>query len=213
MNKVLAFTTAMMFLTCIAFAEEKTLLGNDKIVSGGFGGPEIKVSTINGETALMVGGRGGWIINHTFSIGGGCYGQVLDIDAPREAIIKYPYPNGSAKDLRLEFGYGGFIMEYTGEWESLVHYSVNSLIGAGGVSYCDKAYDDDYEDYEDGNGIGDDAFFAFEPGINAEMNITKWCRVNAGVSYLLVKGVDIVGLEDSDFGGVTGNLTFKFGKF
>ena len=217
MKKLMVFTAAIMIFAGNAFAQEQTLLGDDKIISGGFGGPVIKVSTLNDKTALMVGGKGGWIINHKFSIGGGGYGQVLNISAPKEAIAEYPYPNGTARDLNIEFGYGGFIMEYIGGWDKIVHYSVTSLIGAGGISYYDEIYDDD-DDYDDDwdsrhFNLDDDAFFVFEPGINAEMNITKWFRVNAGVSYLLVQGVDLVGLDDSDVGGLTGTLTFKFGKF
>ena len=31
-------------------------------------------TTLNGENAVLVGGRGGWIINHSFVLGGAGYG-------------------------------------------------------------------------------------------------------------------------------------------
>ena len=53
-----------------ASAQDEQLVSG-KIESGGFGAPVWKITQINGETAMLTGGRGGWIINHTFVIGGG----------------------------------------------------------------------------------------------------------------------------------------------
>ena len=46
-----------------AFAQEQTLISG-KVESGGFGGPTLKVTKMKGESGLLIGGRGGWIINH-----------------------------------------------------------------------------------------------------------------------------------------------------
>jgi hypothetical protein len=64
-----------VFLLVIVFtlpvlAQEATLI-NGEIESGGFGGPVLKVTSINGENAVLVGGRGGWIINHSFVLAAG----------------------------------------------------------------------------------------------------------------------------------------------
>src|SRR3989339_1042733 len=101
MKRLMVFTAAVMIFAGSAFAQERTLLGDGEITSGGFGGPEIKLSTLYDKSALMIGGKGGWIINHKFSIGGGGYGQVLDISAPKEAKAKYIYPNGLERDLNI----------------------------------------------------------------------------------------------------------------
>jgi hypothetical protein len=66
--------------TFSAFAQETTLI-NGEIESGGFGGPVLKVTSINGENAVMIGGRGGWIINHSLVLGGGGYGLVTEVKA------------------------------------------------------------------------------------------------------------------------------------
>jgi hypothetical protein len=66
MNKILFLI--VIFFTFSALAQESIL------ISGGFGGPVIKVININGENAVRVGGRGGWIINHSFVLAGGGIG-------------------------------------------------------------------------------------------------------------------------------------------
>jgi len=58
-----------------------------------------------------------------------------------------------------------------------------------------------------------DFVFVLEPAVCAELNITNWFRLNAGVSYRLVAGIEQVGLSDSDFSGLNATLTFKFGRF
>ena len=53
--------------TFSSLAQEKTLI-NGEIESGGFGGPVLKVTNINGENAVMVGGlaAAGLSIIHSF---------------------------------------------------------------------------------------------------------------------------------------------------
>ena len=48
----------------------QTLMGSD-IRHGGFGGPVVKFTEIDGQFGVLVGGRGGWIINDSFVIGAG----------------------------------------------------------------------------------------------------------------------------------------------
>ena len=177
---------------------EQTLISGE-IESGGFGGPVLKVTEFNGDVGLLVGGRGGWIINHTFVLGGGGYGLTTDIDAP----MRYHY---------LNVGYGGGIVEYIVLSDKLIHFSVNTLIGAGGVNYRERYWDwdDDLDlDLDDA-----DDFFVVEPGVDLMLNVAPVFRVGVGVSYRHVYGIDeLKGLSDSDMSGLSTTFTFKFGKF
>ena len=130
MKMLLKVIILLFSIYITSFAQEETLIGNGEITHGGFGGPVIKYTQIKGEPALLIGGRGGWIINHSFVIGGGGYGLVSDIEAdnfltfaPLEPI---PY---------LNFGYGGLELEYIIQSDKLMHFTVYTLIGAGGISY------------------------------------------------------------------------------
>jgi hypothetical protein len=189
------------------FAQEETLLGSSEVTHGGFGGPVIKFTQIKGDPAVLVGGRGGWIINHTFIIGGGGYGLVNDINANHPLIIL----PGITKSF-LNFGYGGLELEYIIESDKLLHFSVYSLIGAGGITYREGLFNHNDTDFNHWDSPSD-AFFVFEPAANVEVNIISFFRINAGISYRFVSGVNFDDLQNSDLAGLTAGLTLKFGVF
>ena len=53
--------------------------------------------------------------------------------------------------------------------------------------------------------------WAFHPGIGLEMNVTRWCHIDAQVGYRAVTGTKFVGFNDADFSGVYGQINLKFG--
>lgn len=192
-------------LSIPSYAQEQTLISGP-IQNGGYGGPVVKFSQVADKFAIFVGGYGGWLINHSFMIGGGGYGLANEIRGSQAAQLYY----GTGDNLRLQFGYGGFMMEYIGEHDNLVHYSVSTLIGAGGVNYdyVDNLYSPFHNNFDEAS-----ACFVFEPSAGAELNVTRFFRINAGASYRLVRGSNLVGISDSDLSNFSFNLAFKFGKF
>lgn len=192
---------------------ERTLFSGE-VEFGGFGGPQVMFTEIYGESAVLVGGRGGWVINqvsdglitHTVVLGGGGYGMVNDITAPRALLDEH------GNRMELDFGYGGFTLEYIYRSTDLVHVGAMALVGAGSVDVREDNTDDNVGD--DGNNAWDtDSVFVFEPSVAAELNVTPWFRVDAGVSYRVVSGVELPGLDNGDFGGPSGMLMLKFGDF
>ncbi len=206
MKTILVLLISTIIISCQIYAQEETLFGRGEISHGGFGGPVVKYTQIKNEPALLVGGRGGWIINHSFMIGGGGYGLVNNINKNNLFVSGYflnrPYIN---------FGYGGIEVEYIALSDNLAHFSVCTLIGGGGVSYRNNLWEDNY-DNNDWNSPSD-AFFVFEPSLNAELNVISFLRLNAGISYRFVSGINLDDLKDSDFAGPSAVLTLKFGKF
>jgi hypothetical protein len=202
--KTFIIFSLLVLLSIPAFAVEKTLISG-KVESGGFGGPVLKFTNIKNDFALLVGGRGGWIVNHTFVVGGGGYGLTTNVKVKRIS------PDTT---LYLDFGYGGFEMEYIYNSNEVVHFTISTLMGAGGVNYSThKYYDysDNYrykEPYYEG-----DAFFVLDPTINLELNVAKFFRMDFGFAYRTVYGINMVDIKDSDLSGFAGVLTFKFGKF
>ena len=125
-----------LIMTLPLHAQEQTLISGP-IDNGGFGGPVVKFSQIDSRFALLVGGYGGWLINHSFMIGGGGFGLANNIRGSRAAQIYC----GTGDNLRLQFGYGGFMLEYIGEPNSLIHYNVSKLIGAvGSITTTSKTH-------------------------------------------------------------------------
>jgi hypothetical protein len=197
---LLAFVISVISC-CHLFAQEETLIGNGEVSHGGFGGPMVKFTQVKNEFGVLVGGRGGWIINHSFVIGGGGYGLVNNIEANNLYFGTKPFIN---------LGYGGVELEYIIQSDRLIHFSVYTLVGAGGVSYRNSLWDDDYRN--DLN-VTSDAFFVLEPTANVELNIISFFRINAGVSYRFISGVELDDLRNSDLAGPSAILTLKFGTF
>jgi hypothetical protein len=179
-----------------SFAQDETLISGN-IESGGFGGPVLKIGSINGEAGILVGGRGGWIINHSFILGGGGYGLVNDIKA------KTLGPNG---ERYLNFGYGGVELEYVSQSNRLVHLSFMTLIGAGAISWRDN-------NIRFGVNPESATFFIAEPEVNVSLNVTEYFRMSAGVSYRFISGAQSLASSNANLSGPTGVLTFRFGKF
>lgn len=194
-------TAGVVMLLCLrifsAFAQEETLISGE-IESGGFGGPVLKFGSFNGETAILVGGRGGWILNHSFIIGGGGYGLANDVKA------KVPGPFG---ERYLNFGYGGLELEYVSQSDRLIHFSFQTLIGAGGLGWRDHDVRVGMRD------SGGDSFFIVEPTIHATLNVTLCFRISGGMSYRFISGVQSQASSSPDLSGPSGVLTFRFGKF
>jgi hypothetical protein len=187
----------LVLLTLPVFAQEQTLIGVEDIENGIFGGPAIKVTKINGETAVLVGGRGGWIINHTFIIGGSGYGLVTNVIANNPTIDR----------KFIEVGYGGLDLEYIASSNKLVHLSIELLIGGGGIGFKDNS-DDIFSNHN-----AKESFFVLEPSVHVNLNVTHFFRIAGGVSYRYINGLESSLSTNADLSGPSGVLTLKFGKF
>jgi len=183
MKKIALTLLGILATSSVAAAQDETLVSGG-LESGGFGAPVVKFSDVGGDFAVFVGGRGGWIINHTFVLGAGGYGLASNI--------------GESPFVReVEFGYGGLELEYINRSDKIFHFSIYTLIGGGGVtSLFDVA----------------DGVFVLEPVVNLMVNVTKWFRVGAGGGYRFVSGAD-QDLSNGDLSAFVGVLTFKFGGF
>ncbi len=191
----------LLIITNALFAEE-TLLSGD-IDHGGFGGPSVMLTRIKGEGHVLVGGRGGWIINHTITIGGGGYALSTELGSEIET------ESAGLAHARLNFGYGGFELGYIHRSERITHFGFHILIGSGGISWREKGSGsietaDEY--YQDG-------FFVLEPSAMLEINIVKWMRANVGASYRYINNAAIPQIEESDLSGPSFLLGLKFGSF
>ncbi len=197
-------------LSTLTFGQSKdeiqTLVSGDFHLSG-FGAPELKISRMNDDLAVMIGGRGGMIFNHQLVLGGGGYGLVNDV----------PVAITPDSTRYLNFGYGGFFLGYIMAPNKLIHLDFNTLIAAGGLGFRDAVFrdwDDEWDEYEDFDvDAHTDAVLVLEPTLNLILNLTTWMRLGVGASYRYVYGLDNPYIGDLDMSG--GSLTFslKFGMF
>ncbi len=171
---------------------------------GGYGGPRLMASTIDDELGILVGGHGGWVVNHTLFIGGGGYALANQINAPITAEGTQEY---------IDFGYGGVEVGAIIGSNKLVHLRVSTLIGAGGMSTSLRDYANNEHDHHDLD-HSSDAFFIAEPTVEVVVNMTPWMRLTAGASYRLIDGVESDSdFTDTDFSGPSAVVSVNFGKF
>jgi hypothetical protein len=186
----------------------KTLITSDNFTSGGFGGLVLKAGSMDGALGIFVGGRGGWVINRTFVVGGGGYGWA-------NSMHMTGYPT-NARDTNATFGYGGLELEYLINSSEIVHGTVMMLIGAGGFSVIERS-DSDENAWYGGRTLYSTTTFVIEPAANVELNILRWLRLGVGAGYRVVTGIDanINGrvYDNTTASGFFGVATIKFGIY
>jgi len=191
---VFSFVTSLSFSNDAVKKKEykqDTLFSSKNMSHGGYGGLVAKYTKINGKNALLLGVRGGWIINHTFVIGVGGYGL---------APIYKNYTLSPRENDRMDMGYGGILLEFIVLDRSIIHISFGALTGGGAVTYNKNKNDIDQ--------------FAFiEPEFNLIVNVFEWMRLGVGGSYRFVRGINREGSSNSSLSGPAGHILFKFGKF
>ena len=69
---------------------------------GGYGSSELRMTTVNGDFAILMGGRGGLIINHKWVIGGGGWSVKNNLKLD----------NNSQNPTQLNMKYGGVFVAY-----------------------------------------------------------------------------------------------------
>ena len=211
MKRYITITMIGLILSSISISAQgnsdsvQTLIGTDNYSSGGFGGFVAKIGSIDGKASWLFGGRGGWVINKTFVLGGGGYG-IADFNM---------HSNNFTPDTSIAFGYGGLELEYLINSNSLLHATALLHIGGGGFTVV-RRYQSGMDDW-DNNTLYSVGCFVLEPAINAEVNILSWMRLQAGVGYRFVTGIDAtIGNKhytNSTVSGVFGVMMIKFGPY
>lgn len=193
-----------MAFSAYGFSQEiKTLSSNGGLKTktfGGYGGSLIQLSNINNDWGIIIGGKGGVVINRRFAFGGIGKSLVNSIDFLGDDL------NGNENaSLSLSYGAGGIFVEYISKLESPIHFSIPVNFMGGGVSVEDATSDD--------SEIESSGIFVIEPGINLEFNVSKYFIPGISLSYRQVFGSSLVNLSDQDISGVSIGLMFKFGNF
>lgn len=180
---------------------------------GGYGAISVGYGIIDDRDAILVGGRGEWVIGHGFGLGFGGYGFMND---PRDFINEF----GSQYKHSLAGGYGGLIIEPILMGWFPVHLAFPILIGGGGVAST-SFQDYDYYYYDDFDSYVEDAtaFFVAEAGIELEFNLVSFFRLSFFGNYryttdIILENVNYPGTISTDaLKGWTVGMNLKFGSF
>ncbi|HAF28755.1 MAG TPA: hypothetical protein DCG75_06875 [Bacteroidales bacterium] len=172
-------------------------------VTGGYIAPELKMGYVHEDASLLLGAKLGMTFNNKFTLGVAGYGLTnnSNFDINR---------TGTPESARIGMGYGGLALEYTLFSDKKIHFSIPVVVGVAGI----YVYEDDGDYFNSTyDEIENSAALVVEPGINIELNLFKFFRIDLGASYRLVSQTDLVYLQDEDLSDLTINATFKFGFF
>jgi hypothetical protein len=179
---------------------------NEHRGSGGYGALTNKFTAIDGEFANLVGIYGGWYVNHCFLIGVGASAATNNIPVPIE------YRVDPLRNMSYMYGQVGAITEYVVGSNNKVHVVFNLFTGAGFTTQYER-YDWHDNDFDLDHEHAENWFFVAEPGVQVELNLSRWMRFSPGISYRAAFNSDAPGLSDNALSDLSYNLTLKFGKF
>jgi hypothetical protein len=209
--------TAAMFLAMAAPAAAQTPPSSgtpqnpivvEQVHDGFAFAPDVKVTDINHQTGVLVGGYGGWVIDNKLLLGGGGYGLT----------------NGSG---HTGLGYGGFVIGWMERADKPIGFGARALFGFGegsaSASYTTIVYPQPpiptpfdlrgpiplptpqpitylatYHEH----------FFITDPEMDVIFRLSPTLRVVAGVGYRLIGGAYAIGHE---LQGVTGSFSLQVG--
>jgi len=98
---------------------------------------------------------------------------------------------------RLDFWYGGLVLEYLLGSENVVYLSADLTLAYGEVESTFRSSD----------------FYVAEPGLNLNINITETLMLGIGASYRDISSLSMAGVEDSDLSDVCYNVSLRFTQF
>jgi len=168
--------------------------------SGGFGALTFRSSKFRGQTMVLAGLRGGWIINRSLAIG--LEGHGIIPTAKFEGLSQF-------KAVAIG-GYGGMFLEPIFFSNEVVHVTFPISAGSGWLGY--------HEDFDEGRFsnpelIEGDVFWYVEPGANVELNLARSFRLALGFSKRFTQDLELVDTGSKDFNKISYYLTLKIGSF
>ena len=166
--------------------------------------PEGKITEVDGDTAVLVGGYGGVLWQESVLFGGGVY----------------TLPNG-ANDTELT--YGGLVIGFVLGDQRRISYGVRGLIGAGRGEVTDTiafGRPTHQRPGPRGSSMGDlgtlvvsdvtyeEAFMVFEPQADLNVRLGGDWRLTFGLGYRLTSASEYL---DDRMQGVSGTVAIRFG--
>ncbi|MDW3196913.1 MAG: hypothetical protein R8G66_31340 [Cytophagales bacterium] len=194
MKKIL-FILSFATLTTAFGQRPDVLIGNDYESISGFGGVFITLASLDGQVMPYTGGGGAVLLDNTFYFGG--YGLGLSGDQTITA-------RSNSNEYDVDISHGGFMLGYNIKPSKLAHIGISSKLGWGSI---------DYRARDDANSNVDDQIFVIFPQAEVEFNMTHWFKLNVGVGYQQVIGVDDFHYKQSEVSSPAASISFLFGWF
>jgi hypothetical protein len=182
--KLAVLLMVLTSLTTVINAQDKEMKylfgGKGKTSVSGFIAPIMEYSAMGDDFAFFMGGGGAILLNQAFYFGG--YGEGLTTPYEKEIVLNplYSYKGNE----RIGFGHGGLWMGYIHHSQSPIHAGISSKFGWGTINPWDENH------MPNNSSELTDHVFVILPQLEAEFNFFKWMKLNIGLGYRFVTGVD-----------------------
>jgi hypothetical protein len=101
--------------------------------------------------------------------------------------------------------------------ESLAHFGFGMVLGGGGLAAVSRdpaiTVAPNGATQSEQRRANAEAFFAFEPNVEGEVNVNRFMRIAVSGSYRFVNGIESPGLDIASLGGPAVGLALRFGAF
>ena len=162
------------------------------------------MSDVRDDIGIFAGGKMGFSFNNKFSLGIAAYGLIYNSDFT--VLAPDMWSDLTQQLASIKFIYGGLLLEYTFFSNKIVHFNIPVVIGVGKASLKG-------EDHIFLERIEKSSAFVIEPGLELEVNLLEFLKVDLGASYRNVSNTSLQYIDEEDLGGVSYNLTFRFDFF
>jgi hypothetical protein len=212
-NKIFLLLVLIATLVKVCFSQEQEMKylfgGKEKIRVSGFIAPIMEYSAMGDNFAFFMGGGGAILFNQAFFFG--AYGEGLTTPYEKEIIIN---PLQSWKTTQqIEWGHGGFWLGYIHRSNAPIHAGISTKLGWGSIDIYDQDFNHSSTEFRDN-------VFVIIPQLEAEFNFFKWLKLNVGVGYRVVTGIDKkyswsdeLIYDKKDFNKPEATMTLMFGFF
>lgn len=168
-----------------------------------YGALTTKFTDLNSKFGLISGFRLGFMFNKRLGVGLDFNGSI--------PMLNYDDLFNDRRQVFLQMGYGGFLIEPVVAANKLVHLTFPVSMGAGWAGYISTGRTQGI--FDQTNPISQDVFWYVEPAVNVELNLARWLALGIGGGYRIINDLSLLNTNASGLNGFSGNLTMRIGSF
>ena len=183
MKKLIFVALLSLIGTYLSAQREETIIGDGGWgLSGAWGGWSYNLGSFSKDASRYNGGIWALEFGKRFYVGGLHYN-----------INNQPFGVGNNFSLRSN----NLLLGFTPMAYRAFHPILSIAVGGGKLRATGEA--------------GEDPIFTVHPAAGLEMNITRWCHIDAQIGYRIVSDADFTKYKNADFSGLYGQVNLKFG--
>jgi hypothetical protein len=184
MKKLIIFAILAFSATSIFAQREQTVIGDSGLgFSGAWGGWSYNYGKFNKDQSGSYNG-GMWALE---------FGKKLYIGGLHYNITNQRLNNSDVFNLRSN----NLLLGYTPLSYKAIHPVISVAVGAGKIKTSGEA--------------AEDHVFVVHPAAGFELNVARWCHIDAQVGYRVVNDANFIKYKNADFSGLYGQVNLKFG--